>query len=66
MESDKNPFPKFELGLLPRTCRVFHFIFDHLQNAGMSDHNSGGGPALDRALYDGHEQLELDYGTLPE
>lgn len=66
MESDKNPFPKFELGILPRTCRVFHFIFDHLQSAGLSDHNSGGGPALDRALYDGHEQLKLDYGTLPE
>lgn len=66
MEPDKNPMPYFKLELLPRTCRVFHFIFDHLQSAGLSDHdrhNTGGGPALDKALYD---QQELDYGTLPE
>lgn len=66
MESDPNPFPKMHLELLPRTCRVFHFIFDHLQSPGLSSHNTGGGPALDRALYDGPEQGELDYGTLPE
>jgi hypothetical protein len=64
METDKNPFPK--LDLFPRCTRVFHFIFDHLQGSGLSEHNSGGGPALDKALYDGSEQLELDYGTLPE
>lgn len=62
MESDKNPFPKFELQLLPRTCRVFHFIFDHLQSEGLSEHNRGAAPALDAALYDtGHEQLQIDF-----
>lgn len=61
MEPDKNPFPKFELPILPRVCRVAHFLFDHLQAPGLSSHNRGGGPALDRELYD--NQLELDYGT---
>lgn len=64
MESDKNPMPDFNL--FPRCRAVFHFIFDHLQSPGLSDHNRGGGPALDKALYDGPEQLGLDYGTLPE
>lgn len=61
MESDKNPMPR--LDLFPRITRVCHFIFDHLQSPGLSDHNTGGGPMLDRELY---EQQELDYGTLPE
>lgn len=71
MESNKNPLPKIDL--FPRCTRVFHFIFDHLQDAGLSDHNTGGGPALDRMLYDQvqvhgflYEGEELDYGTLPQ
>lgn len=51
MEADKNPMPRFDL--FPRITRVVHFLFDHLQSEGLSDHaNRGGGPALDRALYD--------------
>lgn len=64
MEYDKNPFPKIDL--FPRLSRLCHFIFDHLQDAGLSDHNTGGGPALDRALNDDPNQMEFDYGTLPE
>lgn len=48
MEFDKNPFPKIDL--FPRLTRVVHFLFDHLQSEGLSNH--GGGPALDKALYD--------------
>lgn len=58
MEADKNPFPKFELISLPRVCRVAHFIFDHITSPGLSDHNTGGAPMLDRELYD---QQEFDY-----
>lgn len=50
MEQDKNPFPKIDL--FPRLTKVVHFLFDQLQNTGLSDHNRGGGPALDRALYE--------------
>lgn len=51
MESDPNPFPKIDL--FPRLTKLAHFLFDQLQNEGISDHqNRGGGPALDRALYD--------------
>lgn len=64
MESDPNPFPKIDL--FPRITKVVHFLFHQMQNTGLSDHNRGGGPALDRTLYDTPEQLELDFGTLPE
>lgn len=64
MEADKNPFPKFDL--FPRITRVVHFLFDHIQAEGLSDHNRGGGPMLDRELYDQPEQLELDYGKLTQ
>lgn len=60
MEQDKNQFPKIDL--FPRVTKVVHFLFHQMQNTGLSDHNRGGGPALDRALY-GEEQLELDFGT---
>lgn len=60
MELDKNPMPRIDL--FPRTIRVAHFIFDQLRHEGLTSHNSGGGPALDSALYD---QQELDYGTQP-
>ncbi len=65
MESDKNPMPELDLfPNLTRVCRVAHFIFDHLRSPGLSDHNRGGGPALDSALYDqpaqpDNNQLEL-------
>lgn len=59
MEKDKNPFPKIEL--FPRLSRLTHFLFDHLQSEGLSDHNSGGGPMLDRELYDNPDQLQLDF-----
>lgn len=66
MEVDKNPLP--ELHLFPRLERVGHFIKrlvsflpecapDHMSNHYRP--NSGGGPALDRGLYD---QQEFDYG----
>lgn len=59
MEQDKNPFPKIDL--FPRLTRVVHFLFDHLQSEGLSSHNSGGGPMLDRELYDDPNQLQLDF-----
>lgn len=62
MEKDPNPFPKMDI--LPGTAvirKIVHFLFDQCQYEGLSDHaNRGGGPALDRALYD--TQLELPYG----
>lgn len=54
METDPNPMPEFKLfKSVDKLCRLGHFLFDHIQSPGMSDHaNRGGGPALDRALYD--------------
>ena len=61
MEADPNPFP--QLDLFPRVTKVVHFLFDHLQHPGISDHaNRGGAPMLDRELYDDPNQLEFDYG----
>ncbi len=57
MEKDKNPMPHIDL--FPRLTRLAHFIFSHLQHEGLSDHARGGGPMLDRVLY---EQQELPYG----
>lgn len=63
MEKDKNPFPT--LDLFPRLTRVGQFLgrlVSFLPTEApdyMSNHNRGGGPALDRALY---EQQEFDYG----
>ena len=60
MELDKNPFP--QLDLFPRVTRVVHFIFDHIQAPGLSDHaNRGGAPMLDRELYDNPDQLQIDF-----
>lgn len=59
MEADKNPFP--QLDLFPRITRVCHFIFDHLQSEGLSDHNRGAAPMLDRELYDNPDQLQIDF-----
>lgn len=60
MEADKNPFPKIELfEPMAKLRRLAHFLFDHLQSEGLSDHNRGGGPALDAALYDNPDQLRL-------
>lgn len=57
MEVDKNPFPKIDL--FPRLTKIAHFLLDHIQGPGLSDHaNRGGGPALDRELYD---QPQLDF-----
>lgn len=62
MEADKNPFPKIDL--FPRLTKLAHFLFDHLQNEGISDHaNRGAAPMLDRELYDNPDQLRFDYGT---
>lgn len=61
MEYDKNPMPQIDL--FPRVTRLCHFIFDHLRSEGLSDHNSGGGPALDSALYDQPAQPD-EQGTL--
>lgn len=54
MEADKNPMPEFKLFKpVDKLRRMAHFLFDHIQSEGLSDHaNRGGGPALDRALYD--------------
>ena len=50
------------VNLFPRARRMAEFVarqFMHLQHEGLSDHGSrGGGPALDRALYD---QPELPF-----
>lgn len=53
MEADKNPFPKIDL--FPRVTKVVSFIFRRLE---AETENTGGGPMLDRELYD---QLELPY-----
>lgn len=60
METDPNPFPKLELfSPMAKLRRLAHFLFDHIQNEGLSDHaNRGGGPMLDRELYD---QRQLDF-----
>lgn len=65
MEKDPNPFPRLELfSPVAKLRRLAHFLFDHIQSPGLSDHaNHGGGPMLDRELYD---QPHLDYGTQPE
>lgn len=67
MEKDQNPMPQFDLlPGLPVIRKVGRFLGSLLVpfHTGapdcMSTHNRGGGPALDRALY---EQGELDYGT---
>lgn len=57
MKSD--PFPRMEF--FPRVCRVAHFLLDHIRSEGLSDHNSGGGPMLDRKLYDRPEQMQIDF-----
>lgn len=77
MEKDPNPLPHFKI-IDPREllCGAAHFLFDHLRHNGLSEHNRGGGPALDRALYDGlrdteaattalinMNQMVFDYGT---
>lgn len=62
MESDKNPFPKFEIISMPRLCRLAHFIFDQLRSEGLSSHNRGAGPMLDEALYD--QPAQPDQGVL--
>lgn len=59
MEADPNPMPRFDL--FPRLTRLAHFLLDHIQSPGLSDHARGGGPALDSELYD---QLELPYGDI--
>lgn len=56
METDKNVMPRFDL--FPRTMRVVHFVFDQLRSEGLSDHNSGGGPALDKAMYEQPDLFE--------
>ncbi len=53
MEKDPNPMPQIDL--FPRLGRLAHFLLDQMRHVGLSEHNSGGGPALDRALYDGVE-----------
>lgn len=63
MEYDKNPFPKIDLfPSLTKLAKLGHFLCDHIRHAGLSDHNTGGGPALDAALYDQPAQLEFQYG----
>lgn len=66
METDKNPFPNIEL--FPQLARVGRFLgrlvsfFPSEAPDFMSNHNRGGGPMLDRELFDKPAQLELDYG----
>ena len=38
MESSKNIDPFNEVGLLPRINKVVHFLLDHIQYEGLSDH----------------------------
>lgn len=52
MEYDKNPFPKIDL--FPRITRLTNFLLGR----SIEVENTGGGPALDRALYD-DPQLRL-------
>lgn len=67
MDKDKNPMPEFHL--FPRATRLAHFLLDHLRDPGLSDHNTGSGPALDRALYDKpaipQVLLDMNQMTLP-
>ena len=63
---DPNPFPKIELfpEMGYRVRQLVHFLFDHLQHEGISEHkNRGGGPALDRALFD-QPQLPMHYSDV--
>lgn len=60
MEADKNPIPEIHLfPRLERVARAIGNLFCMHQLASHGDHfipNTGGGPALDRELYDGREQ----------
>lgn len=50
MESDPNPFPELKLFEMPeRVRRIGRFIFNRFNTEPL---NSGGGPMLDRELYD--------------
>lgn len=45
---------------IARLTKVLHFIFDQIHCQGLSDHaNHGGGPALDKALYEEPAQGRL-------
>lgn len=37
---------------LERAKRIVHLVFDHHLHEGLSDHNTGAAPALDRQLYE--------------
>lgn len=54
MKENKDGWPeKFHPISLPeRLCRIGHFLTDQFRHVGISEHGRGGGPALDRALYD--------------
>lgn len=65
MESDKNPFPKFDIlpHPLKRLGRALLSCVQMHQLSGQSDHfqNTGGGPALDRALYNHYKSAYATY-----
>ena len=70
MERDPNPIPKIELfSPLDTIKKIGHFLFDHIQAPGLSSHNRGGGPALDRELYDDFDRsLEdtIEFDTIQD
>lgn len=52
MKENKNDGWPERFDLFPRITKVVHFIFDHIQSPGISDHaNKGGGPMLDEMLF---------------
>lgn len=54
MEADKNPMPKFEI--FPKIRKLAHFIFDHLQAPGLSEHSRVEAPEVEA-----YEQPQLDF-----
>lgn len=60
---DPNIFAEVDLRpirLPQQLCRLGHFLTDQFRHQGISDHhfeNTGGGPALDRAMLEGPNQM---------
>lgn len=60
IESDPNPFPKIEL--FPRAVAAAHFLLDHLQHEGLSDHARHEVlPASEQGEFDFEAQAEVGW-----
>lgn len=61
--SNPNMIPEMKIiDLKDLTLKSLHFVADHIRHIGISSHssNTGGGPALDRALYETQPELPFN------